>query len=239
MMAVMRTHRNFWNKEYQTAEHLTLSTSHSEDLERFTRFVERREGKKNLNSHALAVDLGCGNGRNLLFLSKVYGMRGIGYDISDIAIKQAKHISKNVPISYEVRTIEGNFSDIKDRSVSIVLDMMSSHFLKKDAREHLRDEIVRILRPDGWFLFKSFLGEGDLHAQRMLKKYPAGEGEEYAYIHPTLRLYEYVWHDVSTIIEFFEPYFEIHKINKSHRHLDRHGRANKRRTVSVYLQRLS
>ena len=237
-MPSMRKHRTFWNKEYQTAEHLALSTTPSEDLEKFTRFVERREGKLHLNPISLTVDLGCGNGRNLVYLNRVYGMRGVGYDISDEAIKQAVQLSEGMPIRYEARSIEGDFADIKDGAASLVLDMMSSHFLKKDAREHLRDEALRMLRPGGWLFFKSFLGEGDLNAQRMLKENPAGEGEDNAYIHPKLGVYEYVWRDEETIREFFEPYFEVHKIDKSHRHLDRYGRANKRRTVSVYLQRL-
>ena len=237
-MPRMRKHRTFWNKEYQTAEHLALSTTPSEDLEKFTRFVERREGKKQLNPIALVVDMGCGNGRNLVYLNRVYGIRGMGYDISDEAIKQAETLSEGMPIRYEARNIEGDFADIKDGSASLVLDMMSSHFLKRAEREHLRDEALRILRPGGWLFFKSFLGEGDLNAQRMLKEYPAGEGEDNAYIHPKLGVYEYVWRDAEAIHEFFGDSFEIHKIDKSHRHLDRHGRANKRRTVSVYLQKL-
>ncbi|MBM3260905.1 class I SAM-dependent methyltransferase [Candidatus Kaiserbacteria bacterium] len=237
MMPRMKRQRDFWNKEYKDPEHLALSTAVSEDLEKFTRFLERAEGKLHLNPIALAVDLGCGNGRNLIYLAERYGMRGIGYDISDEAIKQAQQLSEGLPIHYEARSIDGDFSGIKDGSVSLVLDMMSSHFLKRAAREHLRDEIVRILRPGGWLFFKSFLGEGDLNAQRMLKDYPAGEGEDNAYIHPRLGVYEYVWRDADAIREFFEPYFEVHKVDKSHRHLTKHGEPNKRRTVAVYLQK--
>jgi len=235
----MRKHRDFWNREYKTAEHLALSTSVSEDLEKFTRFLERKEGRLHLNPISLAVDVGCGNGRNLTYLAQTYGMRGVGYDISDEAIKQAQELSESLPIKYETRAIEGDFTDIKDGSASLVLDMMTSHFLQREAREHLRDEIARILKPGGWLFFKSFLGEGDLNAQRMLKEHPAGDGEDNAYIHPKLGVYEYVWRDADAIREFFEPYFEIHKIDKSHRHLDRYGKPNKRRTVAVYLERLS
>jgi len=239
MMPPMRKHRDFWNREYKTAEHLALSTSVSEDLEKFTRFLERKEGRLHLNPISLAVDVGCGNGRNLTYLAQTYGMRGVGYDISDEAIKQAQELSESLPIKYETRAIEGDFTDIKDGSASLVLDMMTSHFLQREAREHLRDEIARILKPGGWLFFKSFLGEGDLNAQRMLKEHPAGDGEDNAYIHPKLGVYEYVWRDADAIREFFEPYFEIHKIDKSHRHLDRYGKPNKRRTVAVYLERLS
>lgn len=230
----MRAHRDFWNREYQTAAHLALSTNPSEDLQKFTRFLERAEGYEHLNNRSLAVDLGCGNGRNLVYLAQEFGMRGLGYDISDEAIKQARHLSEGLPIEYETRSIEGDFADIKDDTVSIVLDMMTSHFLKADAREHLKHEIARMLRPGGWLFFKSFLGEGDLNVKRLLKEHPADEPN--AYIHPTLGVYEYVWPDTDTVRAFFEPEFEVVKVEKSHRHLDRQGRANKRRTVSAYLR---
>lgn len=227
----MLRHRTFWDREYRSAEHLALSTEPSEDLEKFCRFVERHEGKRQLNPHALAVDMGCGNGRNLIYLARAYGMRGMGYDISEEAIRQAQSASEGLSITYEARSIEGDFADIRDGSASVVLDMMTSHFLRADAREHLRDEIMRMLRPGGWLFFKSFLGEGDLNAQRMLKDYPADESQ--AYIHPIFGAYEYVWRDTDAIRDFFEPHFTIHKIDKSHRHLTRHGEPNKRRTVSV------
>lgn len=231
----MRSNRQFWNREYNTGEHLALSTEPSEDLEKFLRFLERREGKLHLNPHALAVDFGCGNGRNLVLLAQQYGMRCVGYDISEVAIKQARELSEDLPIKYETRSIEGAFSVLKDASATLALDMMSSHFLRQNERGQLRDEISRILMPGGWLFYKSFLGEEDLNAERMLDDYPADEPN--AYIHPSLGVYEHVWPDIRTLEESFAPQFEAIKIEKSHRHLDRHGNPNKRRTVSAYLRR--
>jgi SAM-dependent methyltransferase len=234
MMYAMRTHKDVWNKEYKTSEHLALSTKPSEDLQKFARFLERKEGRAHLNPTSLAVDLGCGNGRNLVYLSEQYGMRGLGYDISDEGVTQARELSRDLPIVYEVRSIDGNLN-VDDSSVSLVLDMMTSHFLKEAGREHLIAEIVRILKPGGWLFFKSFLLEEDINAKRMLKEHPADE--PYSYIHPSFGMYEHVW-TIPSIHEFFEPHFEIHKIEKSHRHLTRQGEANKRRTVSVYLEKV-
>ena len=56
-----------------------------------------------------------------------------------------------------------------------------------------------------------------------------------AYIHPEFGVYEYVPTEES-LREFYEPYFTIHKLEKSHRHLIK-GKAGKRRTVSVCLQK--
>ena len=144
----MSKHAQFWNKEYKTSEHLRLSDEPAEDLEKFTRWAERNYGRRFLNPLARALDLGCGNGRNLIFLAQHFGVRGVGYDISSEAIKLAERASKELPITYAARPIEGAI-DLPDNSVDIVLDMMTSHFLKEKEREELRTEILRVLKPGG------------------------------------------------------------------------------------------
>ena len=231
------SHKEFWNKEYQTSEHLALSSTHSEDLEKFIRWNERHYKREYLNTYAKALDLGCGNGRNLIFLAKDFGIRGLGFDISDVAIQDAISASADLPIQYEVRSIAEPLP-LADESQTFVLDMMTSHFLKKAEREALRAEIYRVLRPGGWLFFKSFLFDEDMHSKRLLKEHPADE--EGAYIHPEFGVYEYVWTE-EAVRDFFKEGFEMHKFNKSHRHINRgkigEARAGKRRTFSAYLQK--
>lgn len=228
----MSRHRDFWNKEYRTSEHLALSRNPSEDLEKFTRFLERGWKREYLNPMAKVLDLGCGNGRNLIYLAETFGMPGIGYDISDAAIREAEHFSKELPIEYEVRSIASPLP-VGDETITIALDMMTSHFLRKAEREALREEVLRVLRYQGWLFFKSFLADEDLNVKRLLREHAADE--ENAYIHPKIGVYEYVWTE-DAVHEFFGPYFEIHKFHTSHKHLKK-GRAGKRRTFSAYLQK--
>src|SRR3989344_2526525 len=228
----MSKHQQFWDREYKTSKYLMLSDEPAEDLEKFCRFLERHYGRKYLNVTTRALDLGCGNGRNLIYLSGTYGMRGVGYDISDEGIKIAKRASAELPIVYVARTIEGTI-DMPDNSCDIVLDMMTSHFLKEKEREILRGEILRVLKPGGWLFFKSFLAEEDMHVRRLLKENPADEKD--SYIHPELGLYEHVWTGES-LHEFFAPFFSIEKIERSFKHI-RDGKAWKRRTVCAYIQK--
>lgn len=209
-----------------------LSDEPAEDLEKFCRFLERNHGKKYLNVTTRALDVGCGNGRNLIYLAQNYGMRGVGYDISDEGIKIAKRASEGLPIVYEARSIAGVL-EMPDRSVDIVLDMMTSHFLREKEREVLQSEILRVLKPGGWLFFKSFLAEEDMHVRRLLKEHPADEKD--SYIHPELGLYEHVWTGES-LHEFFAPYFSIEKIERSFKHI-RDGKPWKRRTVCAYMQK--
>jgi hypothetical protein len=124
---------------------------------------------------------------------------------------------------------------LPDSSVTLALDMMSSHVLRRIEREALRAEIVRTLRPNGWLFFKSFLLEEDANAKRLLREFPAQE--KGMYIHPEIGVAEYVW-TKNSLRDFFEPYFTVHKIEKSHKHQHADGTAWKRRTISAYLEKI-
>jgi SAM-dependent methyltransferase len=227
------SHRDTWNREYTTSDHLALSSEPSEDLVKAIRWMERASGHRDLNTISTVLDLGCGNGRHLVYLAQTFGMKGIGYDISDEAIRQAREASLQLPLKYEVRSIAGDFDTIRDGSITIALDLMSSHFLRAAEREHLRSEILRVLKPGGFLIFKSFLADEDLHTKRLLREHPADEPG--AYTHPIFGLYEYTWTEEG-VRTFFEQYFTIHKLDKSHRHIIK-GKAGKRRTITAYLQK--
>ena len=225
----------FWNKTYSRrkgAEYLALSTEPSEDLQKFTRWLEREHGRSFLNPRSSVLDLGCGNGRNLMYFAREYGMRGVGYDISSEAIKQARTIGAGLPLQFEVRSIAQPIP-LPDASQTIVLDMMTSHFLRENERAALRAEISRVLRPEGWLFFKTFFLDEDEHAARLLREHPADEAG--SYIHPAIGALEHVSTE-EEIAQTLGEHFVIHKTSSSHRHL-RHGRAFKRRSISVYAQK--
>lgn len=220
----------FWNKEYKGANHLALSENPSEDLMKFTRWLERENGRKFLNPLCNVLDLGCGNGRNLIWLTQNFGTRGIGYDISNEAIALAQQLSEGLPIEYQTRSI-AELLPLPDTSQTLVLDMMTSHFLKAAERANLIAEITRVLKPSGWLFWKTFLLDEDPHAKRMLRENPADEAG--SYIHPKIGVAEHVF-TKDEVIEALAPYFTIHKITKSHGH---RGPAGKRRSMSIYAER--
>lgn len=225
--------KNFWDTQYKNPTHLELSDEPSEDLEKFTRYLVREHGKKFLNVTTKTVDLGCGNGRNLIYLAKTFGVHGLGYDTSKEAILQARKNAEGLQLIFEVGSIADPIP-LPDASVMLALDMMSSHFLRREARERLRSEMLRVLKPGGWVFFKSFLLDEDLNAERMLRENPGPETG--MYMHPEIGVPEYVWTE-HALREFFEPYFTIHKIEKSFKHRHADGSPWKRRTVSAYLQK--
>lgn len=222
----------FWDKEYTNPEHLKLSTNESEDLAKFTRWVERRERGDLLTPASSVFDAGCGNGRNLIFLAYTFGMQGSGVDLSSAAIAQAKKASVELPLTYTVQSA-GDDLPAADESQALALDMMTSHFLNKAGREHLRDELYRILAPGGYLFMKTFLKDKDLHTARLLKEHPGKE--EGSYTHPVMGVDEYVYTE-EELVAFLSEKFIVRKVYRSHRHSYK-GRARKRRTISIYAEK--
>lgn len=228
--------KDFWNKEYKDPEFFALSTVVSADLQKFVRFMQREFGEDVFRPDMTVLDLGTGNGRNLIYFADHFGMKGIGYDISEEGIKQAQKSAAHLGdrVQFAVRSIS-DMLPLPDESVDLVLDLMASHFLKEGEREAYRAEVLRVLKPDGYMLFKSFYAEGDMHVKKLIKEH--GAGEKNAYIHPRLKVYEYTWTDAA-IADYFEPYFIKLKEESSHKHFSK-GRPNKRRSIICYFQKKS
>jgi SAM-dependent methyltransferase len=222
----------FWDTEYTNPTHLKLSIVESGDLVKFTRWLERQKNEIVLSPSGGAFDAGCGNGRNLIHLANVYGLKGIGVDISSAAIAQARLASKSLPTTYFVGSA-GDPLPATDESQSLVLDMMTSHFLDKKERERLRDELHRILIPGGFLFMKTFLKDEDLHTKRLLADFPGPETG--SYIHPVMGVAEYVYSE-EELVAFLSEKFLVRKVYRSHRHATKGG-AGKRRTISIYVEK--
>jgi ubiquinone/menaquinone biosynthesis C-methylase UbiE len=228
--------KEFWNKEYKDPEFFALSEEASSDLQKFTRWLQKEYGKDVLRPEITVLDAGCGNGRNLLWMNNTFRIKGFGYDISDVAIRQAtvnaekqkwgsKLVFKTHSIALDI--------PLEDESVDVVLDMMTSHFLREKERAIYFKEVARVLKPQGVLFFKSFFMEGDQHAKDLIKNESAGE--ENTYIHPRLKVSEYVWDDASIHKTFDEQFILQHK-ELSHKHNIR-GKPNKRRSVVCYFEK--
>ena len=239
--------KDFWNDEYRDPGYFALSTVVSSDLEKWVRWMQKEFGKDAFRPGLTVLDLGTGNGRNLLYLCERFGMNGVGFDISEEGIKQARQsfekqnlggqaqkAGENMKdkVKFDIRSIADPFL-LEDESVDIVLDMMASHFLKEDNRKDYLKELLRVLKPGGYLFFKSFYAPGDMHAKKLIKE--SNTGEENSYIHPKMKVYEYVWTD-EAIQKFFGPHFNILHKEASHKHFNK-GKPNKRRSIVVYMEK--
>ena len=231
--------RNFWNKEYKDPQYFALSHEPSGDLEKFARWLFRNKRENLLSKYGFVVDAGCGNGRNLIYLAKNFGVKGIGYDLSDVAIAQAKEHGFGLPVTFSVGDINDPIP-AQDESADIVLDLMSSHYLDQAGRERFKQEVLRVLKPGGFFLMKSFLASGDIHTKKLLEGKQKGKTikqgkEKGTYVHPLIGAEEHTWTE-QEVEDFWTDNFTLAKFEKSFGHLA-HGRANKRRYFVAYLEK--
>ncbi len=228
--------KEFWNKEYKDPALFLLSEEVSADLVKFTRWMPKEYGKDALRSDIFVLDAGTGNGRNLLWFNREYRVNGLGFDISDEGIKQAQENAKKQQwgnrITFTVQSLDAPIP-LSDESVDIVLDMMSSHFLKNEERKKFIAEVARVLKPQGVLLFKSFYAERDSHTKELLAKHAADE--ENAYIHPKLKVYEYVWDDEALREYFDKDFILMHKEFSGKHHIK--GKPAKRRSVVCYFEK--
>lgn len=100
--------------------------------------------------HALAVlDLGCGSGQNLVALAK-RGANVLGIDISPHLIQLARQRLNDAGAVASLSVATAYDTGIPDESVDIVFAIAVLHHLELSV---VREEIRRILRKDGRFIF--------------------------------------------------------------------------------------
>src|SRR6185295_11145214 len=101
----MSKHKQFWNKEYTTGGHIKLSDEPAEDLVTFDRWIGRNGEDFALTNETTVLDLGCGNGRNLIHLAREYGCKGIGTDISEEALSLARKAGKGLKLEFVAHSV--------------------------------------------------------------------------------------------------------------------------------------
>lgn len=224
---------SFWNREYQQGDHFSLSEKEGAEVHKFMRWLRKTDDFR-MVSDLEFMDVGCGNGRNSVYLSREFGMMGSGFDISHTAIDTARQLGRGLPVKFYVHNLAEPDLAEPDQSKDIILDFMVSHCLRDAERNNYRQELLRVLRPQGYVCIKTFLREGDEHAKRMIREHPAGEVG--SYIHPMIGIYEHTWTE-SEFVDFWSADFIIHLLHKSHGYQRWGGQPYKRRYMVAYLER--
>ncbi|MBM4451138.1 MAG: class I SAM-dependent methyltransferase, partial [Chloroflexi bacterium] len=116
--------------------------------------------KQKLDEQPLAVlDIGCGYGRDALYLAANLRCAVLGVDASEKAIEIA---TRAVPREHKerVKFQKCNFVELDHEKYDIVFASHLYHLLKDDERKRLRRIMGRMLKPDG-LLFLSTLSVKD------------------------------------------------------------------------------
>jgi len=128
--------------------------------------------KGHLNDNARVLDVGCGEGRNLIYCMR-HGHDVFGIDKDELSIQYVRHVAK----SFKVRDCEGRFQQMNasklifpDQSFDVVLSSAVFHFANNiDEFNAMLSEAIRVLRPGGYLFIRSMTDHflTDLQRQEM------------------------------------------------------------------------
>lgn len=106
-----------------------------------------------------AVELGCGNGRNAIFLAR-RGFSVEGVDYSQIAIDWARERASEAGVNVLLRRQSVFDLELKTGSYDLVYDSGCFHHIPPHRRRSYVELVTNALKPGGWFGLACFRPEG-------------------------------------------------------------------------------
>ncbi len=148
-----------------------LDLSLEESYQRATDYLHQRlTSVSPIDSDSKILDVGCGTGRTLIELCLKYGGSGVGVDLSDEQIEDAKQYLKNLNIKLKkenrplvkIRFIRGSGSELER---ILPKSEQFTHVVSQDAlflvvnKQSLFNNLFRLLKPGGAIAIADFLSE--------------------------------------------------------------------------------
>jgi cyclopropane fatty-acyl-phospholipid synthase-like methyltransferase len=151
----MNKERLFWDKEYENSSRI-WGDRPSELAIIAVKYLKRHQSD---DKYLRVLDIGCGYGRDCLYLAKHLNCSVFGIDTSQKAIE----ILKNSTVDPYTKAIQFkccDFMDIDQYKYDIVFASNLYQILQKKQREELRRKVTNILKPQG-VLFLNNLSAND------------------------------------------------------------------------------
>ncbi|WP_424005619.1 class I SAM-dependent methyltransferase (plasmid) [Haloarcula salina] len=162
--------RKYWDKEY--ARHTAIPSSNRDDP---SKALIAAEGQLDYKSVDVAVDVGCGNGRNAVYLAD-QGIDVIAIDFSTEAIERTRERIGRSSVSGSVEVLVADLTEgfpITEDSIDLVIDSyFSCHLIEESVLQNYFDEVRRVLSSNGQ-LYWSGLGVEDEYYQSISNSHPA------------------------------------------------------------------
>lgn len=148
-----RTQKEIWNIEHQTSETLP-SVAEDKPSDTVVMFIDYLRANNLLDNRNI-VDIGCGKGRNALYLAQ-NGLDVYAFDYIEHAImhakKQAEHKNLSKKVTFSVSSMDLPWSYSNDY-FDLAVDCFASIDIEtKEGRKTYRNEMLRTLKPGGYAL---------------------------------------------------------------------------------------
>lgn len=212
---------NIWENEYRNPKLVSLSDEPIKSLKDFARYIRKDHNTELSNLNIL--DLGCGNGKNSIYIAEQGDNNSIfGIDISETAI----NIARQAYPKGDFRV--GNFGisfPYPDNKFDIILDITSSNSLSESEREIYINEIKRTLKTGGYMFIRALCKDGDTNAKNLLISNPGKEKD--TYIMPEIGLTERVF-SKEDFVSMYSDILELLYIEKETHYTRFNNRSYKR-----------
>lgn len=106
-----------------------------------------------------AIDMGCGNGRNSIFLAR-HGFSVEAVDYSKAAIEWARELAEEAGVSISLKQASVFDLDLQAATYDLVYDSGCFHHIPPHRRTQYVELIIGALRPGGWLCLTCFRPEG-------------------------------------------------------------------------------
>ncbi|MDD4164175.1 MAG: class I SAM-dependent methyltransferase [Eubacteriales bacterium] len=181
----------FYAERRFQAPFITQNTMPDENLVKFL------NNEKSIKS---TIELGCGEGRNAIYMAQ-QGISVTAYDISSVAIENAKKIVKddNINVNFICQDV---LKKIVTGEYDFVYDSGMLHHLPPHRRITYIELLQKILKPSGYFGLTCFAWGEDC----------ADEVNDWEYYNHKFNAG--VAFKKERLIELFSPYFEVVEIRK-------------------------
>lgn len=170
--------KKLWEKEYGSRKALpsTNTFNPSSSLRKFLK--KYPDIKKDY-----ALDIGCGNGRNSMYLIDNGFKSVLAIDLSEKAIEIANTEKEKSSKYSNIEYIAGDVAEVLDtvnERFDLIIDMTVMHSLTEESRKRTVKHIKRLLKPNSYFLIFTLMADSpaviDLKA-----KFPGSEPNSYRF----------------------------------------------------------
>lgn len=179
--------QNYWQDEYTKLKN--LPSSRTMKPSRTVQWFINEYSGTTIHNNRTALDLGSGEGRNSIYLAH-HGYHVTGVELVTEALAVARTVAENARVADKIQFVEqsiGKTLPFRDNSFDLIIDMMALHLLDKTERTTYAQEVIRLLKPNGNYVF--FTNSANSPAAQILFKSSPGL-EENSYIIPQSGVFE-------------------------------------------------
>ncbi|MBP3192623.1 SAM-dependent methyltransferase [Natronogracilivirga saccharolytica] len=136
--------------------HVGLYESESDSIPDASRRTQKRMTEQLLNrpdASSRIIDLGSGYGGTARFLAGQYGCRVAALNLSEVENNRARKLNREQNLDNLVDVIDGDYAEVPFDDESFDLVWSQDALLHSPARKKVIEEVSRILKPGGEFVF--------------------------------------------------------------------------------------